>query len=697
MAKKYLIHIILLCSSLLMNTLLFAQLYDEKKLLNELDKYLQSPELPKDTNYINIINDLAAEYLYSKTAQTYTYASEAIQLSTKLSYPKGETIATRVLGTYYILKGNFTLAESQLQKALSMALKYGLKQVEQKIYNNLGVLYSYTGDYDSALKNYFKSLQFSISAHDSINMALSYGNIAYFYNERGHYYKALDFLFKEQTIRRAIQQDNEAVLYNTIGLVYKNIKKYDSALYYLNYALILAKSNEDKYVESAILVDEGGTYLALNELSKANTCFLKALSLQKSIDDEWGMMGSYAGLCAMANLTKHPVEAIKWAKLGYALALKTNSKQKIVDFSGILYRNFEAQKRMPEAFQYLKIHKLYADSLFNDAKSKEIGRLEAAHAYDEKENERIKLQKANEQVAHQQELKLLRNINILIVLAIAFAFLAVLFFIKRQQKIIANRVLLQKNTEIAAQNKILEHQNLLIKQQAQQLQQNDAFKNKLFSIISHDLRAPLASLSTAVDLYNQGLLNEEESKLVFAALNTDLGYTNDLLNNLLHWGKNQMNGLVFKKDSVDIKKIIKDNVNLIASRALNKQISFELNLSSEALIAYVDSNTISIVVRNILSNALKFCKPNGIIQISATHIQNMVSVSIQDNGIGITPENLGKLFGKSNFTTQGTQGEKGTGLGLILCKEFVEKNEGTIHVSSTLGSGTLIVFTVPAV
>ena len=178
-------------------------------------------------------------------------------------------------------------------------------------------------------------------------------------------------------------------------------------------------------------------------------------------------------------------------------------------------------------------------------------------------------------------------------------------------------------------------------------------------------------------------------------LREDIDHIFFTLNNLLSWGRTQMNGATTKPELVAIDTLVTDNINLLSEIATKKSIEI-ISMVPENTLAWADTNQIDIVVRNLISNALKFTPMSGKVTINAIDMENCWQVSVTDTGVGMDKITLKKLFDKSsNMTTYGTNNEKGTGLGLSLCKEMVEKNKGHIWVESSLTTGSSFYFTLP--
>ncbi|HPX09418.1 MAG TPA: ATP-binding protein [Tenuifilaceae bacterium] len=281
--------------------------------------------------------------------------------------------------------------------------------------------------------------------------------------------------------------------------------------------------------------------------------------------------------------------------------------------------------------------------------------------------------------------KLIQNIYIGIIIVI-LGFAALIFFFYSEKKK-ANKLLEQKNAEIS-------RQNVEIQEQAEKLKELNQLKDKLFSIISHDLRSPLGSLLTLLSVTKEGYFTEEGFKNVIEDLSKNVGYTYELLENLLKWAQSQLQGTKLNPSVFNLIDATKNKLNIYSEQAVSKGITLQ-NLINDDISVYADRDMIELVLRNLIANAIKFSNDGSTVSVSAKRKDDWVEVCVADSGQGITPENLKKLFGKELFTTVGTRKEKGSGLGLVLCKDFITLNGGEIWASSTLGKGSKFFFTLP--
>lgn len=240
--------------------------------------------------------------------------------------------------------------------------------------------------------------------------------------------------------------------------------------------------------------------------------------------------------------------------------------------------------------------------------------------------------------------------------------------------------------------------HLKIRKQSKELQQLNATKDKLFSIISHDLRGPCGNFTQVLDLLADDLVFDDpvKTRLVDELRNTSKSVMY-LLDNLLNWSRSQSKRIVIDQQDVIINLAVMESIRLLKPIANAKQISLEFS-AGKIHTVHVDSNSLSLIFRNLLSNAIKFSNIGGKIVVSVDDADDdgMVKLSVSDNGIGMSEEAMSRLFkpGK-HFTTYGTSNEKGSGLGLLLVKDFVEYNKGQLTVSSEEGKGTTFSFTLP--
>jgi signal transduction histidine kinase len=251
----------------------------------------------------------------------------------------------------------------------------------------------------------------------------------------------------------------------------------------------------------------------------------------------------------------------------------------------------------------------------------------------------------------------------------------------------SRKIILFKNEELNKQKEQIELQ-------AKKLQAINNQKDKLFSIISHDIRNPLNSLNGLMTLIGKDWITEQDFKQQLPGLSKNLHAISDLLNNLLLWSRSQMMGETHQQEDFDISILATSTVESVESQATQKDIKIE-NKITEHYLVHADKNMIGVVLRNLLTNAIKFSHARQTILLTTTVMDKMISVCVADTGTGMAEEKIADLFELHSISTSGTLQEKGTGLGLMLCRDFVEKNGGKIWVESQLEKGSSFYFTIP--
>jgi len=235
-----------------------------------------------------------------------------------------------------------------------------------------------------------------------------------------------------------------------------------------------------------------------------------------------------------------------------------------------------------------------------------------------------------------------------------------------------------------------------VRMQAKQLLALNKLKDRLFSIISHDLRSPLINLFEMIKMMDDELITPQEFSVLLPQLSKNVGYTSGLLENLLYWSKSQLQGEVIKPVDFNVRSMSENILHLFERSIAEKQINLQNNIDKDTKIN-ADQDMIQLVIRNLISNAVKFSNRGGKIMLNSFTDSRFTRLSVEDDGVGISGEDLNKLFEIETFTTRGTDNEQGTGLGLLLCKDFIEKNNGRIWVESTLSKGSKFFIELPAI
>lgn len=283
----------------------------------------------------------------------------------------------------------------------------------------------------------------------------------------------------------------------------------------------------------------------------------------------------------------------------------------------------------------------------------------------------------------QQRILVVCCITLFLVLLVIIAALYRMF--RRQQELYS---------QLNHRNRQVEEQNNIILEQNAALENGNQIKNKIFSVISHDLRSPLSILEGMLFLLRDDKMSIQQFRLFIDELWRDMKNTSNMMDNLLQWASSQMKGMRVSPDDFDIRNTLNSEFELLQALAKQKEITLTHELAHPIMV-YADQHMIRLVLRNLIGNAIKFTPAHGTVRIHYLLLPEKVELIIQDNGIGISGADQQKVFSTINYSTSGTQNEKGCGLGLPLSKDFIERNNGEIWFLSHPGKGTSFHFTLP--
>ncbi|WP_297693890.1 tetratricopeptide repeat-containing sensor histidine kinase [uncultured Eudoraea sp.] len=630
---------------------------------------------PKDTLYIDLLNKLGSELRYYNTDSLLLLSEEALQLSLESGYREGECRSRLRLGDYYSDKGDSDKAISYYAAGHEIAEELGNKDLSLRIINNLAGENAYKGDYASALTGYLQGIEIAEEIGNQSMLSIMNENIANLYASQKDYTQSLDFYKKVKKINGEL--GDEVIMAETLSnlaSVYADMGKLDYAMFNINKSIAIFEKHKILDWLAFTYEIKGKVYLKENKYKWALYWYNQSEMLHKNLDDDRGKIDLFNGMAeAFLGQGKDSISE-NFAQQAYEISDRIQFLEGTQKCAFTLYRINKNKKSYVNALKFHELYQQLSDTLSRNENKKSLTMLKTKTEYD---NQKQMLIEENEKALAEQQ----RYVNAALV--ILMIFMVVTYVVHRGQKI-------QKhlNSELQAKQVILEKREI-------ELENSNETKTKLFSIIGHDLRGPVGALQELLRLYSDGDIDTEEFLEFVPKLKEDVDHISFTLNNLLSWGHTQMNGAVTKPSLMALESLVSENIKLLSEIAKKKSIKIVSELTENTL-TWSDSNQIDIVVRNLISNALKFTPQNGMITISARERDNLWEVSIKDTGVGMDKITVKNLFEKnSNITTYGTNNEKGTGLGLSLCKEMVEKNGGSIWVESALRKGSCFFFTLP--
>jgi signal transduction histidine kinase len=699
---------------------LFAQQQAVDSLSTAIRKYPQ-----EDTVKVNMISDLAYLYHTIYPDSTAILSKQAYLLAKKLNYEKGVANALKhwAIGSY--LTSNSELALNQTKEALAIYRKLNDKSGAAAVLNNIAIINHNEGKLDEALEYYNQSLTIRLEINNLEGIAGCYNNIGNVYTDKGDYSEALFYLFRALTIRekmddqfaiansnsnianiyfllgkytaalnyglkaRDIQhnignKDGEMSALVAIGEVYHIQKNYTEAMEAFQQALILAKEIGSDHGITLCEINIGEVYLSQQQYAKAKTIFEHSLKLSEVIRDPEGIVKCHDGIGKALIHMNQANKAIPFLLQGFRIANEAGIRLRAYELTQSLSMAYGQTGDYKNAYVYLQKSVTYKDSLFNEEVTKKSQQFEFNFILDKKQEEIALLKKHSAIQKEIAERRRLANISMGVILLLSLT-LALLLFLGSKKVKKANAVTLRQKEEIS--------------RQAEELQELNLLKDKIFSVLSHDLRSPIASLTGLMALMDQDMLTPEEFTKMRNGMNNQLSAISLLLDNLLYWSRSHISEhAAVHREPIDLVPLIEQNIQLLTESARQKNITLCFHApASPKLTVMADVNHADIVIRNLISNAIKFTHPQGKVEVLSETTGNNITVSVRDTGIGIDRELAKQLFTNKLHSSHGTSGEKGTGLGLLLCRDFAEQNNGKLSVTSKPGEGSTFYFTLPKV
>ena len=538
-------------------------------------------------------------------------------------------------GIHYLNKSSYLKSTDYLIKALKEIEKTDNDFLKGRIYRQLGENYRATSNYDKSLEYLSDAQEIFTELNDSLYLARTYNRFSAVYYEfynNNDLIKSIDYANRSNEI--ALILNDTALLinnYNILGACYSEMSKENKAIEYLK-----------KAVEMSDTLYSPDYPIYLFNIAK-----------------NYHYLGEYE-------------KSIEYGLKGYHYALERDMIRPIADLSYVLTINYDSLGDFKKAYHYKTIQLNSFDSLFKAAEKKAILEFEEKYKHEQ-----------NQQKIHTQEMQQKYQLLIFSVVGVSLLVIVLVYYRKQKQLAVNNKMLSELNKRISYQNEELNNLNKT--------------KDKFFSIIAHDLKNPIAALRNLSQLMSEEFGNLERSEqieFIHEIKNTSSNLF-DLLENLLVWSRSQSGRIRYEPENIDVCYIIQSNIDLMKITANRKNINLKAKGDCPLFIK-VDHNMITTVIRNILSNAIKFTEEGGEISVSHHETDREIVISIKDNGMGMSKEIKENLFKIDvTVTTLGTNEERGTGLGLIICKEFIDKHDGNIEVESTPGEGSTFIITLP--
>ncbi|MFZ6009826.1 MAG: tetratricopeptide repeat-containing sensor histidine kinase [Bacteroidota bacterium] len=582
---------------------------------------------------IEILSELSREYIRINPEKSLRYVNRLLKIAEAENSQRGKAHYFRITAAINAIFGYYQLGALLASKANEIYGEVGDSVGISNSYIIMGNNFSRQGLYDSAIAYQTKALHFFKRHNNRAREAVCLSNLSFLYSKKGLYEKGLDVA--NIGIAMNTRLGNNRLLIND----YKN---------------------------------QGDALLNLNRIEEAEQSFLKALEIGQALGEKQDREAMVEANILLGELYKRKKEygkSVERLNEAISVAEKYWFVNKIIEGYLKLSQVCQLMGNTDLAFKNLVRHSLITDSLLLIQRQDRVrfGSYYSTALVELQKHEALKVANKNQQAII--ELQRMRMLMVVVVLGILIVLLYILYLINRRRKA-ANDALLKLTEELKAAN--------------------DS-KNKFFSIISHDLRSPLHSLKSFTNLlfdHSQSLSAGELQDLA-SRLRSELDNTMKLSENLIVWSQQQMQKADLKPANIKIRDAVDEILLLYESPLKQKEITVETHIEKEQV--WADPNQFSFIVRNLMNNAIKFTPKNGTIFIKSHRHDHGTLIQVSDTGVGIEPDRLRHLFEVSERRhTKGTEGERGSGLGLLLCKEFTQQHQGRLVAESEIGKGTKI-------
>jgi len=642
---------------------------------------LKSSSISERVNaYINAIT------FYNRTIpkKALEYEEISIAEARKNKNRKAEAELLFLLGISYHAQSNYNKALEYYNKAYEINKELKDNVGIGECLNRIGMIYNVKGDYEVALDYCLQAVKILEYEKDKKGLGHAYNQLGIIYYILNDIPKAKDILYKSlEFLEGANEGRVMAVTHEHLGVIFIKTEEFDKALYHVKKSLELRELNNDRLGVAGSYENLAIIYRNLKKYDEALKYYFMSLGIKKEINNKRGMASSYSGIGVTYFKMGRIEEGLDFIKRAYELRKEIGDRRGIVASLTQLADNYSSINDYKNAFLYHKLAKLYSDSLLNEQKNKAVAEFQEKFQREKQEKEILQLQQEN--TIHRSIL------TYLIIIIVLLAVIAVVIFLAYRSKRKTNALLINYNKEVTDQKEELLRLNT-------QLHELIATKDKFFSIIAHDLRSPFQGFLGLAQIITEQAGNITAEEL--SSLGSNLYKTADnlftLLKNLLEWAQMQRGVLNFEPTSFILRELIEDSVEAMKWRIEQKNITVDIS-AVQPVNVYADSKMVNSILLNLLSNSVKFTGRQGIIKIATNQVDKTIQTSITDTGVGIAAESVKKLFlVGEKIGTKGTEGELSTGLGLILCKEFIERHGGKIWVESVPGKGSTFYFTLPA-
>lgn len=651
---------------------------------NSLDEFINASNSEK----LEVYKQLTTHFLQlEKVDSSLHFALKGMDLSTLSNSHYYSAFFHLYAGIVYNVQTLYNHALDNLRHALIAANKTDSVRIRSDIYRNLGNVYWGMSIYEKAYDNYMISLDLARNAGLEHNVASALSNIGNVYQSVNDHEEALNHY--EQALRMARAGDFReiaTIATNNIGDLHLKSGDPMKALPYFEESLKLSEELGLLMQKGVTLFNIGDVYYRLDSLKKSIGYIEESLDLAKISGDRLGLAHGYLKLAEIFLKKKNYTASYQNIVRGLSHSGTAGSTELLADGYDILNKYYYQQGILDSAYRALEQKTAIRDSFFIQTSAREVLRNEN-RIKDEKTSLEIENLKRKETIT--RTLSIVITVSLVAILAIGmFSYLS----LKKK-----SRILTRQKSEIEEQKKLLLKINNELVHSQEDLKRMNYAKDKLLTIVSHDLKNPISAMRGYVELMIMQFDNIEPEKKkeflqeVFNAIER----VSLMVNNILYWIKNQTNGINVQKKNMNLKKQIGNNILIYKLIAKSKDIAF-VDKTNEEHTIYADINVFDTIIRNLISNSLKFTPAGGIIEFSSRRSRDRIILTVRDTGEGIPEEKMRDILNPDKFVSDtGTHQEKGTGMGINLVQEFTELLGAKLEIKSKVKEGTSVSIAFP--
>ena len=659
-------------------------IFSQNEKIDELSVQIayQKPDSTKVDMSLMLINEL---YNIEDYTKALLYINETSKLAEDLNYTKGLAESSYYRALIYTNRNDYFNAIDNYNRSKKYYTQISDTLGVAKVSNSIGLLEIKRGNYTVGLQNSLSAIGIFEKQDLKEELSTAYNNLAEAYYKTNQIDNAIEFNLKALNIREQVN-DRVGIVESTknIAELYSKNKEHRKSIEYYEKVLEILNPVTDKDLRGEILPKLGSEYLRFKEYDKASEYLVEGLKYNRKQGNSEGILRA---LNAIGNLNLQK-KKVKLAALqldeAYKIAQKIDNKTELLENYKLHIALDSTRGYFENAFFWkTKYHNL-KDSLSlidQPIYPTDIDPLELEINNPPIEN----TSDTNSKNSNWSNNPLFLYGSIAAILAL----LSLLIYSLIKTK--SHKEELEKQKDLLAQEKI---RNEAILEQTHHLEEVNQVKDKLFSIVSHDLKDSISSIKAFLDLLKEDSISKDEFYELIPELSENANNASSLLFNLLNWSKSQMQNLEPKPELFNIQDVFHNKIALVEQKVEDKRIV--LIDESQRDFVYADKSMIEIVIQNLITNAVKFSRTGDVITVSNQDVNGKALICVEDTGVGISRDNIDKLFNANkNFTTVGTKNEKGTGLGLTIAKDLVELNNGRIWVESTQNVGSKFFIELP--